>query len=554
MKPLVLIILDGWGLAPPGPGNAQSLAKLTHIPRYWISYPHTELSAAGEAVGLPAAEAGNTETGHINIGAGRIVYQDLPRINMSIADGSFFKNEAFLGAVQYAITHNSNLHIMGLIGAGGVHSNHEHLYALLDMLKQQKGNGNGQCCRVFLHLFTDGRDSPPNAAPRYIAEVEDKCAQTGVGVIATIMGRYYAMDRDGRWERTEKAYQALTEIPPLTAPSAKAAIEQAYAAQKTDEFIEPTVILDKSGKPYPRIANHDSVIFFNFRIDRPRQLTRAFVLPDFETRGAVTSFDPYAVKYYHKHTVEMESRLQPFKRNIVLPNLFFVTMTEYERNLPCTIAFPPQIITMPIGRIFADANQRQLRMAETEKERFVTYYFNGMREDPFPGEDRIIAPSPKVASYDLKPEMSAVELTERFLDRLAIGVYSFIVMNFANADMVGHTGNIMAATRACETIDSCIGKIVPAVLAQNGTCIITADHGKVEEMLDTNGNMLTEHTTHHVPFIIIDHAFDNYPTALPKGKLGDIAPTILAFRKMQIPGEMTGNNLLIDLPNQGGDT
>ncbi len=546
-KPIVLIVLDGWGLAPPGPGNAISLAKLTYIPRYWASYPHTQLSASGEAVGLPAGEDGNTETGHINIGAGRIVYQDLPRINMAVADGSFFQNQAFTGAIQYAVSHTSNLHIMGLIGDGGVHSNREHLYALLELVKQQQYSGS-----VYLHLFTDGRDSPPKAASRFIAEVEAKCAQVGVGTIATIMGRYFAMDRDGRWERTQQAYEALTQLVPTTAPSAEAAISQAYAKSKTDEFIEPTIILDGEGKPYPRIANHDAVIFYNFRIDRPRQLTRAFVLSDFETRGGTVSFDPYAVKYYGKHVVEMESRMKPFTRSIILPNIFFVTMTEYERNFPCPIAFPPQVVHMPLGRIFADSGMRQLRMAETEKERFVTYYFNGMHEDPFPGEDRLIVPSPKVATYDLKPEMAALELTQKFLDRLAIGVYSFTLINFANADMVAHTGNIPAATRACEIIDACIGKIVPHVLAQDGTCIITADHGNVEEMLGPHGEMDTEHSTYPVPFIMIGHMFDNYPQTLPKGKLSDIAPTILAHRHMQIPTEMTGNNLLIDVLFKGG--
>ncbi len=545
-KLTALIILDGWGIAPPGPGNAISLAKLTHIPRYTVSYPHTQLVASGEGVGLPDNEDGNTETGHINIGAGRVVYQDLPRINMSVADGSFFQNEAFIGAMRYAHEHKSHLHIMGLIGDGGVHSNREHLYALLELIKRQRCD-----CSVFLHLFTDGRDSPPKAGLRFITEAEEKMAQVGIGRIATIMGRYYAMDRDGRWERTQRAYEALTQVIDRTAPSAKAAVEQAYASQKTDEFIEPTIILDPQGQPYPRIANHDSVIFFNFRIDRPRQLTRAFVLPDFEVRGATTSFDPYAVKYYHKHMVEMESRMKPFTRSIVLPNLFFVTMTEYERNLPCTIAFPPQIVKLPLGRVFADANMRQLRISETEKERFITYYFNGLREDPFPGEDRLIIPSAKVATYDLKPEMSAEDITEKFLDRMAIGVYSFILINFANVDMVAHTGNIAAAVKACETVDACVGKIVSEILARDGTCIITADHGNVEEMIGPNGEMDTEHSTFPVPFIIIDHMFDNYPQTLPKGKLADIAPTILSHLNLQIPTEMTGNNLLVDVRKQG---
>lgn len=547
MKPIVLIVMDGWGIAPPGPGNAISLAKITNVPRYWISYPHTQVSASGEAVGLPNGEDGNTETGHINLGAGRVVYQDLPRINLAIADGSFFRNEALLSALKYAASHNSNLHIMGLIGDGGVHSSKEHLHALLAMVKQ-----TNICPNVYLHLFTDGRDSPPKAGSRFVAETEAKCNELGVGKIATVMGRYYAMDRDRRWERTEKAYVALTQQIDRAAPSASAAVEKGYAEGKTDEFIEPTLVLDPSGKPYPRIANYDAVIFFNFRIDRPRQITKAFVLQDFETHSTETAFDPYAVKYYHKHLVEADSRLTPFTRKVILPDIFFVTMTEYERNLPCVIAYPPQPVKSPLGSIFADLGHRQLRMAETEKERFVTYYFNGMREVPFPGEDRLIVPSAKVATYDLKPEMSAVELTDKLIDRVSIGVYSFILINFANADMVGHTGNIPAAVKAVETLDACIGRVISAVMSIGGTCVITADHGNVEEMLGPNGEMDTEHSTFPVPLMIIDHAFDNYPQILPSGKLADIAPTILALRKIPIPPTMTGRNLLIDAMPRGG--
>ncbi|MBI5448978.1 2,3-bisphosphoglycerate-independent phosphoglycerate mutase [Candidatus Gottesmanbacteria bacterium] len=546
MKPVVLIILDGWGLAPPGPGNAISQAKLTHIPSLWASYPHTQLSASGEAVGLPSGEDGNTETGHINIGAGRVVYQDLPRINMAIADGSFFTNEAFLGAIKYAQEHKSNLHLMGLIGDAGVHSNREHLWALLQLLKRyQTAN---QCdCRAFLHLFTDGRDSPPTSAKRFIQDTEDRCQKLGVGHIATIIGRYYAMDRDHRWERTESAYRALTETGGLTAPSAQAAIEASYAKGKTDEFIDPTIILDQEAKPYPRIANHDAVIFFNYRIDRPRQLTRALILPDFEDQRESQSFDPYAVKYFHKHVVEPEDQGVPFTRQIKLPNIFFVTMTEYERDLPAVVAYPPNPVSLPLGAVLADHNIRQLRVSETEKERFVTYYFNGMREMPLAGEDRLIIPSPKVATYDLQPDMASRELTTKIIDRLAIDVYGFILVNFANPDMVAHTGSIGAAIRACETADACVGAIVEQVLARSGTCVITGDHGNVEEMLDINGQMDTEHSTFPVPLIMIDHDFDNYPVALPAGKLADVAPTILSHMRIPIPSEMTGNNLLADV-------
>lgn len=546
VKPFVLLILDGWGLAPPGPGNAISLAKLTHIPRYWVSYPHGQLAASGEAVGLPSDEDGNTETGHINIGAGRIVYQDLPRINMSIREGGFFTNDALIGALRYTAKHNSNLHIMGLLSDSGVHASREHLYALLSLVKKQGGSRD-----PYLHLFTDGRDSPPQAGIRFISEVDAKCRELGVGKIATVMGRYYAMDRDRRWERTETAYRALTEHIDRTAPDARTAIEKAYEAGTSDEFVEPTVILDDKGNATSRIANYDAVIFYNFRIDRPRQLTRAFVMSNFETELPPMSFDPYAVKYYHKHVVEEDTRAKPFTRKVVLPNLFFVTMTEYEHTLPCTVAFPPDPVKMPLGRIISDLNLRQLRMAETEKERFVGYYFNGMREDPYRGEDRVIVPSPKVATYDLIPEMAVHELTEKFLDRMSIGVYHHFVINFANPDMVGHTGNIPAAVRACEIVDACIGKIVSNVLAIGGSCVITADHGNVEEMLGFGGQMDTEHSTHPVPFIMIDHAFDNYPHALPLGKLSDIAPTLLAFKNIQVPSLMTGNNLLGHIKQKG---
>ena len=546
-KPLVLIILDGWGLGPPGPGNAISLAQLKNIPEYWSSYPHGELAASGEAVGLPKGEDGNTETGHINIGAGRVVYQDFPRINMSIADGSFYRNEAFLGAIRYATTHKSNLHIMGILSDASVHGSRDHLYALLELMKMQNC-----ACPVYLHLFTDGRDAPPKSSLRFLLDVEAKLAHLGIGKIATIMGRYWAMDRDRRWERTEQAYKALTENIEKRAASSREVISRAYKEGKTDEFIEPTILLDAQGSPLPRIQNHDAVIFYNYRIDRPRQLTRAFVLSDFETYKKEESFDPYAVKYYHKHVVEMEPRGKSFNRKVKLPNIFFVTMTEYERNLPCTVTFPLESIAMPVGRVFSELGLRQLRLSETEKERFVGYYFNGMREDPFAGEDRIIIPSPKVTTYDLIPGMSAEEVTQKLIDRLSLGVYSFIVVNLANPDMVAHTGNIPSAVKACETADTCVGKIVRATLAHDGTCIVTADHGNAEEMLGPNGEVDTEHSTYPVPFIMIDKDLLGNPTMLPSGKLADIAPTVLAWKGLDIPGEMSGNNILESLQRRNG--
>lgn len=547
-KPMVLIVLDGWGLAPPGPGNAISLAKLTHIPSYWHSYPHTELTASGTAVGLPAGEDGNTETGHINIGAGRVVYQDFPRISAAIGDGSFFQNAAFLGAAAHAQMHKSNVHLFTIISDSGVHGSRDHLYALLEMVKRH------QCaCPIYLHLFTDGRDAPPTSGIRFVRDVAERCAALGVGNIATVMGRYYAMDRDRRWERTQVAYQALTEEIERRSPSAVAAVEAAYREGKTDEFIEPTIMVDSTDIPLPRVKNNDAVIFLNFRIDRPRQLTRAFVLPDFETRVPPLPFDPYAVKYYHKHIVEEDTRQKPFTRNTVLQNLFFVTMTEYERNLPCVVAFPPERIANPLAKVFADRKLRQLHAAETEKERFVSYYFNGLHEDSFSGEDRLIVPSPKVATYDLQPEMSATELTEKLLDRLSLGVYAFVVVNYANPDMVAHSGNIPASVRACEVTDECVGKLVARVLELDGTCIVTADHGNVEEMLGPNGEMDTEHSLFPVPFMVIRKLFEHYPFVLPKGKLADVAPTLLSLVGYEKPIDMTGNNLLADMPTKGGN-
>ncbi len=536
-RPLVFIIMDGWGIAPPGPGNAISLAKLTHIPKLWAGFPHGRLAASGEAVGLPKGEDGNTETGHLNLGAGRVVYQDLPRINMAIADGSFFQNEAFLSAISHVEGHISNLHIMGLMGSGGVHSNMEHLFALLWFCK------NAAFSRVFLHLITDGRDSPPKSAATYIRQVEDEMNRVGVGTIASVTGRYYAMDRDQRWERTEKTYIALTEGKGLTANSPTEAVESAYVRGVTDEFIEPTLIVRGEG-PIALIKHNDAVVFFNYRIDRPRQLTKAFVLPDFSEQAKKSGYDPYAIKYYKKHLVQTETR-EPFKRNVFLESLFFVTMTEYEKQLPVTVAFPEQVVTNPLGKVIADMGLRQLRVAETEKERFVTYYFNGQREDAFVGEDRMIIPSAKVPTYDLKPEMSAIEITEAVLKQLTVGTYDFYVINFANPDMVAHTGNIAAAIRACETTDVCVGKIITQVLALDGACVITADHGNVEEMVDpVTGGVDTEHSTYPVPVMCIAKELQGKSDELPSGMLADVAPTILSLMGLGVPTTMNGRNLL----------
>ncbi len=536
--------MDGWGIAPAGPGNAISLSKLSAIPRLWASFPHGKLIASGEAVGLPKGEDGNTETGHLNLGAGRVVYQDLPRINMAIADGSFFQNEAFQGAIAHCQKNSSNLHLLGLIGSGGVHSNMEHLFALLWFVK------NSNFSRVYLHLITDGRDSPPKSAVTYIAQIKDEITRVGVGTIASVTGRYFAMDRDQRWERTEKAYVALTEGKGLTASSATAAVEQAYQKNSTDEFIEPTLIT-RDGVPTALIKDNDAVIFFNYRIDRPRQLTKAFVLTDFSTQAKQSDYDPYAIKYFKKH-IANQTPQEPFKRNLFLGDLLFVTMTEYEKKLPVTVAFPPQSVATPLGKVISDNGLHQLRMAETEKERFVTYYFNGQREEPFRGEDHLIVPSAKVPTYDLKPEMSAHELTQELMKKISQKIYDFIVINFANPDMVAHTGVIPAAIKACETTDTCVGIIAQAVLNQDGCCFITADHGNVEEMIDpVTGGIDTEHSTYPVPFLCVNNDFRGKTQELPSGMLADVAPTILSTMGIPIPSTMNGRNLLAYIQRGG---
>jgi 2,3-bisphosphoglycerate-independent phosphoglycerate mutase len=543
-KFVVLAVLDGWGIAPPGPGNAVTLAKTPNMDRFWASYPHTQLEASGEAVGLPRGDAGNTETGHLNLGAGRIVYQDLERINMSIADGSFFNNSVFVGAFEHAKKNNSNVHLMGLIGAGGVHSNLGHLIALIQLAKKQNFSN------VFFHLFTDGRDSPPTASLTYINQLRDVIKREGLGTIASIMGRYWAMDRDRRWDRTAKAYFALTAGKGQYVKTPEEAIELSYEQGKTDEFIEPYLMSDKEGRPITTIKGNDACIFFNFRIDRPRQLTSAFLIKDFREENLALDFDPYLEKYEKTHIASKVAVHQKlFERGEALQNLYFATMTEYSKSLVeagTKVALPPEKVEMPLGQIISDANLRQLRMAESEKERFVTFYFNGQFESPFPGEERLITPSPAVATYDAKPEMSANEQTEKLLAKLQDGNdYSFVLINYANPDMVGHTGNIGPAVKACEVVDQCVGKIANFVSAYGGTLIIIADHGNVEGMINAHtGEIDTEHSTNVVPFIVVSREFLNKAQTLPSGILADVAPTILALLGIPKSQNMTGRNLL----------
>lgn len=536
-KPMVLLILDGWGIGPNNPGNAIYQAKTPHLDQFWASYPHAHLSASGESVGLPAGQDGNTETGHQNIGAGTIVYQDLPRINTSIADGSFNRIPAFLNAFDHVKKNNSVLHIMGLIGSGGVHSNIEHLYALLNLCQQN------QITNVLIHGFTDGRDSPPTSGINYVHQIQEKCQALGVGKIATLMGRYYAMDRDKKWDRIEKAYNALTMGTGACTKDAIGALQAQYDSGTTDEFIEPINICNHDGS-IRVVQDNDAVIFFNYRVDRPRELTRAFVMPDFEQGIKQEAFDPYTEKY-EKTNIQKQFEGSTFQRQKKLNNLYFVTMTKYEDNITAIPAFPPQRIDNPICKVFANNGLRQLRVTETEKERFVTYYMNGLQEDIYPGETRIIIPSKGVKSYDEAPEMSAYEIANQIIDSIIQDKADVIISNICNGDMVGHTGNLQASIKACEIVDDVVNKIVQTVLPKGGIVVITADHGNVEEMINNQtGEIDTEHSTYPVPLYIIGKQFMGNGKMLPSGILADVAPTLLSLMGIKKPDSMSGRALI----------
>ncbi len=542
-KLVLLVVLDGWGISAAGAGNPLSRANIPNMQKFMAGFPHTQLQASGESVGLPRGEAGNTETGHLNLGAGRIVYQDLQRINTSIADGAFYENPVLIGAIDHARVNNSNLHLMGLIGAGGVHSNMEHLLALIELAHKH------QFDRVYLHLFTDGRDSPPTAAKTYISRVREVIDGNGIGKIASICGRYWAMDRDMRWDRTAKAYYALTRGVGQLFKTPEEAIDASYAEGKTDEFIEPSIMTDANGKPITIIKANDAAVFFNFRIDRPRQLTRAFTFPDFTKANLPVGFDPYLVRYQKTHLAVQTPVTEPFNRGERIENLYFATMTQYEKAIVeagAKVAFPPETVKIPLSAVIANSGMKQLKVSESEKERFVTFYFNGQQESAFDGEERLIIPSPKVATYDLKPEMSAREITENVLSKIKVqGRYQFVLVNFANPDMVGHTGNIGAAVRACEVVDECLGKFGDFILSYGGCMLITADHGNVEEMIDpATGAIETEHSSNPVPFVVISQKTLGNPLTLTSGILADVAPTVLAILGLPIPPVMTGRNLI----------
>lgn len=537
-QPVILIIMDGWGISHNEKGNAVALAKTPNFDKYWASFPHTQLIASGEAVGLPQGEKGNSETGHLNLGAGRVVYQDLLRINLSIADGTFFKNPAFLETINFVKKNKSALHLMGLIGEAGAHSSLGHLFALLRLAREQKVNP------VYLHLFTDGRDSPPTSAPIFLKQVEEKMKNFQVGEIATIMGRYFAMDRDNRWKRVQKAYEAMTIGKGFSAATPEEAIQKAYQRGETDEFIKPTVIT-KNKKPVATINDHDGVIFFNFRIDRPRELTKAFVLKNFEDyHPQKASFDPYAERYGQKLYAPLP-KIETFRRKKIVKDLFFTTMTEYEEGLPCAVAFPPRQIILPLAEVISQNGRRQFHISETEKERFVTYYFDGFREHPFPQEEWYEISSPPVKTYDQKPEMSSHEITAKVQEKMKSQGYDFILINFANPDMVGHTGVLSAGIKACESVDTCLEKIVQPALIQDQLVIITADHGNVEEMINLNtGEIDTSHSLNPVPFIIVGRKFLGQPRTLRQGVLADVAPTVLKLMGLHQPPNMTGQALI----------
>jgi 2,3-bisphosphoglycerate-independent phosphoglycerate mutase len=507
-KPLMLIILDGWGYREAIEGNAVLAAKTPNLD-HLMEYPWCFLEASGEAVGLPEGQMGNSEVGHLNIGAGRIVYQDLTRINLSIRKGDFFKNSTFLGAISNAKANDSSLHLMGLVSYGGVHSYMTHIYALIK-LAQQEG-----LKKVYIHAFLDGRDVPPKAALKDIKELDAFCKENGSAKIATISGRYYAMDRDKRWDRTKLAYDALTMgVAPYKAPDAETAVSEAYERGETDEFVKPTVITDLEGKPEAVIKDNDSIIFFNFRPDRARQLTWAFVNKDFDSFSR------------EKH-----------------PKVYYVCMAQYDETLDLPIAFPPEGLKNVLGEVLSKQGLVQLRIAETEKYAHVTFFLNGGQEKCYEGEDRCLIPSPKVATYDLKPEMSAYEVTDEVVERIRSGKYDVIILNFANMDMVGHTGIFEAAVKAVEVVDNCVGKIEAVLKEVGGAAVITADHGNAEQMENPKtGEPHTAHTSNPVKCIYFGN---DEVKALKNGKLCDLAPTLLELLKVRKPEEMTGESLII---------
>jgi 2,3-bisphosphoglycerate-independent phosphoglycerate mutase len=505
--PIALVILDGWGMGDEQDAyNAICQSETPHMKLLSELYPSTTLTCSGEAVGLPEGQMGNSEVGHLNIGAGRVVYQELTRITKEIREGEFFTNPVLVNAVEQAKTNGSALHLMGLVSDGGVHSHINHLYALLELAKRN------ELKKVYVHAFLDGRDVPPSSGIEYIKALEEKIKEIGVGSIATVAGRYYAMDRDKRWERVEKAYNAMVCREGEEAASASEAVETSYKLGKTDEFVAPTVI---AGCGDCGIKAKDSVIFFNFRPDRARELTRVFI----------------------------DEKFDGFARCGGLLPVHFASMTQYDETVVVPVAYKPQFLKNTLGEVLENNGLTQLRIAETEKYAHVTFFFNGGEEKPYHGEERILVASPKVATYDLQPEMSAIEVTDKLVEAIKTGKFDVIILNYANSDMVGHTGKLDAAMKAVTTVDNCVGRVVEAMRNQGGITLITADHGNAEMMLDhVTGEPFTAHTTNEVPLILVSEKHRG--RAIKKGILADLAPTILDLAGVAIPEEMTGKSLI----------
>ena len=502
--PVVLMILDGWGISEHKEGNAIAQSNTENMDRLLAQYGHSQLFCSGEYVGLPEGQQGNSEVGHLNLGAGRVVYQELTRINKAVREHTLQDNPAFQNVMAHCMEQNKALHLMGLVSPGGVHSHSSHLYGLLEMAAA-KG-----LKEVYVHCFLDGRDVGPSTGLGFVEELEDKLQQIGVGRIATVSGRYYAMDRDNRWERVEKAYRAMTAGAGETAASAVEAVQQSYDKGETDEFVLPTVV-QADGKPAAVIQAGDGVIFFNFRGDRAREISKAFVNRE---------FDGFSREYL---------------------GVQYVAMTQYEEGLDMTVAFPPQDLQNTLGQVLADNQVKQFRVAETEKYAHVTFFFNGGVEEPNPLEDRLLVPSPKVATYDLQPEMSAIEVKDKLIEAIKGGEYPFILVNFANTDMVGHTGIPEAAQKAVEIVDKCVGEVANAVKNAGGVLLITADHGNAEQMVDpVKGTPHTAHTANPVPFVVMSAE----PYTVKDGSLQDVAPTVLKLLGIDKPADMTGESLI----------
>ncbi len=512
LKPTLLLIVDGWGQNSSEFGNAVSVANTPNLDFYLDKYPNSLLDCSGEAVGLPPGQMGNSEVGHLNIGAGRIVYQDIVRIDKSIKEGSFYENNTLNQLIDEIQRKGTKLHLMGLVSDGGVHSHQNHIYALLNLARDRGLK------EILIHVFLDGRDTPPQSGLEYVQKLQKYIYEIGIGKIATVSGRYYAMDRDNRWERTQLAYEAIVIGVGVKGVDPIKIVEESYKKDISDEFVIPTVVCDQYGSPQGTIDEGDGVFFFNFRADRARQLVQSLFQEEFS-------------KFFRKKVPQLSA---------------IATMTEYDRNYNLPVAFPPVQLTNIIGEVCSRLNIKQLRIAETEKYAHVTYFFNGGREEPFQMEDRILIPSPQeVATYDQKPEMSVYEVTNTLCEKWKSGEYDFIVCNFANLDMVGHTGNFEATIRACEVVDYCVGKSISEVLESGGRVILTADHGNAEVMLDAQGQKHTAHSQSPVAFVLIEE--NSMEMKLQeRGILGDIAPTILYLWGISAPAEMTGKNLVVD--------